>query len=483
MMRVFTLPLPVYGIIRDFLIDYRDTPFRWKFSPQIKNWRNFLNSMKNDENVMCIKKQWNYFVLAGRKIEIWLKHYFPDLQFDGKSFIDERISRLVHDEIENPRNQLAICMNIDWSPVFTMGDIVAYLSTVNMNIHFFALEYSSSVNAAFLKNVSYVNLYGCYLIQDISCFESSSCIFLNLSNTGKVVTNRNVHFLRKIKRLYLNYCEEITDVSNLSDVYELSLCYNKDITDISSLGRVYKLNLRGCTGITDLSLLTHVRILDICNISDIQNGLSIMNVIEKISVTVASMKQLDFVKSDTDINIFREIGAEVNLSRFENLSFNSAFHSPWSIDHNTGLSVTIPSVKNLFMHGGKLVNCAITGLKYLISLYMERVNMEFRDPPVKVDFSMLPVLETAYFKECFLDCLEIRGKYLKKVTLIHMNRYKTVYLIKIFCILERFEIQLRSQKSPLVVEVYNQDVPNLTKEVFSQFTQCSPVDLVDIRFI
>jgi hypothetical protein len=71
----------------------------------------------------------------------------------------------------------------------------------------------------------------------------------------------NYHVLSNLKRLKIERCSNITDVSCFRNILDLTLSGCSQITDVSSLGNVCILELSRCEGIRDVSSLGKVHSL------------------------------------------------------------------------------------------------------------------------------------------------------------------------------------------------------------------------------
>jgi hypothetical protein len=66
-----------------------------------------------------------------------------------------------------------------------------------------------------------------------------------------------------LKQLYLDlsFCDNITDVSALGNIYKLDLSHCDNITDVSLLGSIHTLDLSYCKNIKDVSALGNVHLI------------------------------------------------------------------------------------------------------------------------------------------------------------------------------------------------------------------------------
>jgi hypothetical protein len=116
------------------------------------------------------------------------------------------------------------------------------------------LIYSCSIpNYHLLSHLKRLKVEACPGITDVSCF-------------------------RNIPDLTITECSEITDVSSLGNVRLLDLTACNGIRDVSSLGKVYSLTLFGCSRIEDVSALGNVHTLDLSDCVLVKDVSSLNNV-------------------------------------------------------------------------------------------------------------------------------------------------------------------------------------------------------------
>ena len=137
------------------------------------------------------------------------------------------------------------------------------------------------VNAALLENVG--SLHSCQLhsvhdmtddllpylvgvrhlligdadIHDLSPFRDVPFESLELPHCS-YIGNASVQHLRRVKKLNISFCFDVTDVSCLSDLEALIIYGNHGVTDVSALGRLRYLDISCCDNIRDFDAVTDV---------------------------------------------------------------------------------------------------------------------------------------------------------------------------------------------------------------------------------
>eukprot|EP01040_Poterioochromonas_malhamensis_P012371 gene12371-13524_t len=127
------------------------------------------------------------------------------------------------------------------------------------------------------QKISILNLSECQNIEDVSCLSQVKTLNLsrcsnvsNVSSLGHVkelnlsecLKIKEVHQLQWNEKLNLSYCQGINcdDIPYLKDIKELNLAYCTQVMDVSCLVGVKVLYLHGNPQIKDLSKLSHVQI-------------------------------------------------------------------------------------------------------------------------------------------------------------------------------------------------------------------------------
>lgn len=173
-----------------------------------------------------------------------------------------------------------------------------------------------------LGNVEHLDLSHCYKLTNISKLGNHK--YLNLSGCHKIT---NINNLGKVHTLNLSYCKNILDISHLKNVYDLDVSgciikINKPINtviftgisinllnrDINFLKNVKKLNLRNCYWIRDLSTLNNIETLDIrsCkNIKKLPNKktLKSINISKELYNNNSIFNQINYIEN-IDIDYF-----------------------------------------------------------------------------------------------------------------------------------------------------------------------------------
>ena len=148
------------------------------------------------------------------------------------------------------------------------------------NLHYLDISFCRLVSdVSMLGNLNTLKLKDCTGIKNFSVFLTFKVCYLNLSNTLISDTND----LRKVKKLILNNCDYLADISSLKtnkELEEVSIVGNKHISDISSLSNVPTVRIGGMPKIVDVCSLEKVQKLVIsdCNmISDVSKLAKIPN--------------------------------------------------------------------------------------------------------------------------------------------------------------------------------------------------------------
>jgi hypothetical protein len=280
-MKVFQLPLPVYDIIRDYVIVYIAEPrYQPQFHPEIGYWRNFLSCSKESEE---IKNELNFYFLQELSADAYLR--FLNMKLTSDHHLYKSITDLVEKNVKRPWNQIGLVFDIHSRSQQLPADLGVL--SFRVNEFYFSPKCSYIRDISYLRNVKYVALRRCSDIQNLSPLQN--CTFVDLSETGSLVNNNNIHLLRKVRILCLQGCETLSDVSCLSNVYDLSLVRCKRIKDVSMLGRVHSLDISYCRKIKDISALHSVRHLNIRHMKNIDCGfLSSCCKVQELSVSTST---------------------------------------------------------------------------------------------------------------------------------------------------------------------------------------------------
>jgi Leucine-rich repeat (LRR) protein len=132
------------------------------------------------------------------------------------------------------------------------------------NLESFHCEAQQIMNYQSLTNLKKLQIENCSNLVDVSCFQNIPSLFFYACHD---ITN--VTCLGNVSNLTFRSCAGIVDVSGLGGVpcLDLSGCLN--IRDVSALGNVYELTLSDCSKVEDVSYLTHVVKLNLTNLRDI----------------------------------------------------------------------------------------------------------------------------------------------------------------------------------------------------------------------
>jgi hypothetical protein len=287
-MKINQLPLPIFGIIQEYIINYAARI--WSLYPytllkQVKNWNCLLNSSKG---FIEVRREYSYFLVGGCYAEAYIHFLTNRLPVDHKLYIE--ILELVK-MIKYPQKQVHLFYFFPDLEISTMPD--------NLNVKCFHKDHllNSDVvqDISSLWNVKYVSLRKTTYILSIEPLQN--CVFVDLSDTYDVVDNSNLHYLSSVRSLILDCCYLISDVSCLANVYELSLLGCIGIKDVSMLGRVHRLNISWCDGVEDISALNQVRYLDISHTRSLKKGLEAACCrIKKITYCACSLHAVRSVK-------------------------------------------------------------------------------------------------------------------------------------------------------------------------------------------
>ncbi len=88
----------------------------------------------------------------------------------------------------------------------------------------------------------------------------------------------DVSMLSDVYDLDLSYCHNVKDVSSLRNVHILNLSHCPKITSVSALGKVHTLDLNHCDGISDVSALGNVHTLNLSWCQRVRNVSALGNV-------------------------------------------------------------------------------------------------------------------------------------------------------------------------------------------------------------
>jgi hypothetical protein len=441
------LPLPVYGIIRDYIIDYGAAEGVLSLNEQINNWRNFINCSKHS----CfqeVKKCYNYYHFSQVVTPVISATEENPLFPSHISSLSEELQDRFSSEVINPFNQVSVGFQLVRESL-TTGIEAGFFNIHSCFIYLNLFERISSN----LNNVQYVSLMNSpvsfYGPLDLSILQS--CCFVNLSFMGNLVNNENLHFLSNVKRLYLDGCYEISDVSCLSKVYDLSLGGCNKIKDISMLNHVYRLNVRDCHGIIDISKLNHVCCLNISFNWKITTGLPTVNRLKEICLSNSCFLHSMNAFLNKPALFFRLRGKFSVSYDMINVLEKSYRISLEDSDLCPSLSM-FQQVRNLSILSSTLPSHLIASLPKLQYLFLDFC--ESLDLGITVDFLSLPALEELTVKNSFFKSLEIitsSTSRLKRISLSECQIEDNKILIYLPSPVERVVIKFRKADPDLQV--------------------------------
>jgi uncharacterized protein YjbI with pentapeptide repeats len=437
MLLISDFPLPLYGLIRDYLIDYKDSSYSKKI--QLRSWRSLLNS-SNKEIFREIKKNFNYYCFSKKTSEL----YFRRLIGQGHAKFQDysQLCTLLDSKIVNSNTQ--ICLFTDFLIIPTC-EIPVHAVMVDPYCNFTTLI--NHFDPSVLKQVKYIRLADCiFKCDDVSIF--SNCEFLNLSSTDEI-SNENVFHVSNVRILDLSCGELLSNLNSLRNVYDLNVSSNDTIKDVSMLGKVYKLNISYCNGVTDISAVSTVRILDISFMSNLEIGLNATHSIKSITVSengfpfINNVTQSAFCPQIIFSDCFNESYAKLilnwNADTLTNISFEGNLNIPDPLEH-------FPKVEKLRLQSSKLER-PIIALSSLICLEVVNCN---QGGFLSIDFTSLINLESVYFENSCLSELFLRNSKIKDVTIVKCNiHHCSMYL---FNMLNRLRVFVSDRLNVFLLE-------------------------------
>jgi hypothetical protein len=442
-MKIFQLPVVIYGHLRDYLIDYPCVNTLYLIK-QIRHWKNFLSCSKSFRE---IKKEHDYYFFQNYCLDVLslLKSSkarksdnLPDSPVPS-IFSKSRMLDLVQREIKNPSHQIGILY-------FGTRNLDGFISPC-FNVHYLlSVDILGLTDISFLSQVKYVNLAGCCDIKNISSL--ASCSFVGLSGTGQVVNNNNIHFLCKVKTLCLDKCDGVSDVSYLKDVYNLSLAHCVNVKDVSILARCHRVNISSCNNIKDISSLSHVPYLNIEDMLGVTIGLSSNYSVKELTLNGIMLKRIPFLRSDCHIILtselskpFVELAISHGLYQLQKISFTGSIPlvNNWKL---------YSQLTKLLLNRANLSNTAVSDLPHLKYLEIKYCPQSSFD----IDFSTLPALTDLYLETVNLNSfiMSRNNTKLKSVIIDYVAiQDKAIHLYQS---LEKLEIsRVRGQKVKLVL--------------------------------
>jgi hypothetical protein len=453
-MKIYQLPVAVFSHFRDYIIDYSclNTVYLAK---QIRSWKNFLSCSKF---FVEIKKEQDYYFFRNHCLDVLS---ILESRNSSNSPIPNEFSRipsLLRYRIKNSSHQIGLSTQKFYDCVSTF-----------LTVHYFECFCTLSLtNVSFLSHVKYVSLRGCSEIQDISPL--SSCYFLDLSDTGQLVNNSNIHLLSKLRILRLNGCDGLSNVSNLQDVYELSLskCFN--VRDVSMLGNCHRLNVSDCRGIEDISSLSYIPYLQIANMGGVKKGLCLDYSVKELSLDGIMLKHMPSLRSNCHILITRELSKP-----FTELAISVGFYELQNITF-IGQNISLRDWKQ-YRQLTKLSlqnfgsPCKISNLPHL--QYLEIINGFNNLFSFAFEFSTCSSLNEIYFENVRICSLSIcNNNLIKRITLV--NVIIEDQAIHFYQSLERLEVSnpMKNPKLKLILHYSHVSVnhiicdhPNLLETV------------------
>jgi hypothetical protein len=385
---------------------------------------------------VTVKKETNYFIFEEEIAEKFLEYY----NSAGKDVKDNTLEICINSQVKHPRHQLSL--KLEGLPSSRRGDVTTFPWQCHQ-VTFLRCRTLGLKDCSFLCQVPYLILSGCSEISDISPFQN--CLSVDLSYSGCVVNNSNVHLLAKVRSLRLDFCLYVSDVSCLSKVSNLSLCYCSAVRDVSMLGNVKKLNISSCPRIMDISTLGSVRYLNIVGLKRIKKGLSSTRTIKELTVSESTVTQLKAIKdpSFTVIILHNDLSTEAvkksKLSRFYNLHFSAVETVPHPITLFPSLrSLSVTS--SLFVGTGCNASYYISSLRWLVQLEIAAIYTSV----INIDFTTLPLLQEVRLENSTFQDLHFCGRSLRTVILreIIIKNQK----IDISCAMKRFHLYFERTK-------------------------------------
>jgi hypothetical protein len=404
MASIDNLPLPMYELIRDYIIDYkiRDT----SLLKQINNWKQFL-SLQKSSRFHEIRSVSNYFSLSSSFTSQYL------LLISGKDiYPDSRLESIV-EAVTNPSKQLQLNLidNSWWS-----DSQLCQLTSLNQchSLVCYDIRFESNIHVSDVfdfDSIEYLNFRGCANINLSRAFSSSSSSssrrikYLALSDTEDTVQDTNIHYLKDIAMLNLSDCQYLSNISSLINVFDLNLQGNSRIKDVSCLknSRIYRLNISHCNGIEDISALSDIPVLNVAMSNHIRIGLRNDNTVKELSISPKMVAALQkYLNKEKKRVVCIEGHVRVNSLQSCLIGFRKV-----EISYNEqlyGFNQDIPSLSHLSIRFCFYL-CFITSLTNLQYLKLEG-NTEHG---LNIDFLSLSSLVTLEASSCKFNSLDLNG--------------------------------------------------------------------------
>jgi hypothetical protein len=456
MKEIFTLPLEIHCLVREYFVTV--TIEESDFNESLREWRNFCNCSKKFAE---IKYHLVFYDLSPKYTAAYVRYDDVD---DMATLPDEIrgcrpvIHRLVG-LVSNVKHQVFLTLDFDLYDFSVLppypGYITPYTARCYGLVDYSPLcltDYSIFRNVVFLhlrvgeNDIDVFSLFHTenrfkYLDLEInSALYEDSDLFSLFRNCEEIDLSFSdldrVSFLsgcNKLRKLSLNYCEDLSDVSSLSNCKGLSYLDlgSTSVTDVSMFGKLKTLLLSDCRGITDISALGGVSTLDIKYSHDISKGIPSNNNLRVLYCDADMINELQSFTNKADMKhlyiLLRGDCQDFDLSRvnkYRKITF------VWSSKLRTICGL-------LYLQDLSLQSCfqitTIKNLPFLSSLTIEDILLTF-----KIDFLSLPLLTTLSFKSIenvemikFNVLPSLKNMRLKKCKNIHIVLFTDLLSLKI----------------------------------------------------
>jgi hypothetical protein len=444
MSSIDNLPLPIYEIIRDYIIDYKKRTS--SIRKEVSNWKSFL-FLQNTLRFREIRSVSDYFTLSSSLA-------FPYLL--SKSGIENSTDSLLEyimKAITTPSKQLQLDISRDYRLFGSLRStlcqrdrsLIQCHSLICYEYHFESFLHISDVFD--ISSIEYLNFRGCSSIDLTETFSSSSSSssrrikYLALSDTEKDVQDSNVHVLNDIPILNLSDCHYLSDVSSLINVFDLNLQGNSLIKDVSCFknSKIYRLNVSQCNGIEDISALSDIPVLNVAWSDSIKIGLRNDNTVKELTI---SSKLAVFLKLFENKEKKRVVCIEGDIRMKELESCFCGFRKIFSRynDQIPRYNQDVPGLHHLSLRFCALL-CSISSLRDLRYLKLASNSHDIANEGLVIDFLSLPSLVTLEAEDCRFKSLDLNGS----IQNVFLSRY---------CLISNNKITVFNQLQKLVIHDY-----------------------------
>jgi Leucine-rich repeat (LRR) protein len=196
----------------------------------------------------------------------------------------------VLEKIQSSASQLELIFNgaasyTDGGTPISLGKLPA-VKKIQIGTNFLVTTWPTDVEQLYLDFCLFPQISVTSRTRDLTIFSDYSTVlvldaasFVGLKDlTVYCCSIPNYHLLSHLKRLKIEACPGITDVSCFRNISDLTITECSEITDVSSLGNVRLLDLSGCYGIKDVSSLGKVHSLTLFGCSHIEDVSALGNV-------------------------------------------------------------------------------------------------------------------------------------------------------------------------------------------------------------